>query len=179
MKREPPAPEAIKSVVLAAGEFYFGGGTTRISTLLGSCVSITLWHPRKHIGGMCHYMMTARKNENADGPGRTGALDGRYADEAFRLFLKGVEHAGTRPAEYQAKLFGGADMFGTAKGSPMNIGERNVAFGRELLAGHGITLVAEHIGGSGRRKLHFDLWSGDVWLAFPEGVGAEIRGAHG
>lgn len=173
MKREPPAPESIKSVVLASGEFYFGGGTTRISTLLGSCVSITLWHPRKHIGGMCHYMMTARKYENA------GELDGRYADEAFRLFLQGVERAGTRPAEYQAKLFGGADMFGTAKGSPMNIGERNVAFGRELLTSHGITLVAEHIGGSGRRKLHFDLWSGDVWLAFPEGVGAEIRGAHG
>ena len=179
MRREPPAPASISSVVLAAGEFYFGGGTTRISTLLGSCVSITLWHPRKHIGGMCHYMMTARKNEGIAQPERTAKLDGRYADEAFKLFLQGVEQAGTRPAEYQAKLFGGADMFGTAKGSPMNIGERNIAFGRDLLSHHGITLIAEHIGGSGRRKLHFDLWSGDVWLAFPEGVGAEIRGSRG
>jgi hypothetical protein len=41
------------------------------------------------------------------------------------------------------------------------------------------TLLAEQVGGSGRRKLHFDLWSGDVWLAFPQGSNARIRSAHG
>ena len=39
--------------------------------------------------------------------------------------------------------------------------------------------MAEHVAGFGRRKLHFDLWSGDVWLSFPEGTGAEIRNLHG
>lgn len=39
--------------------------------------------------------------------------------------------------------------------------------------------MAEHIGGSGRRKLHFDVWSGNVWLAFPEGADARIRSHHG
>ena len=179
MKAPPLAPTSIDTVVLAAGDFYFGHGATRISTLLGSCVSITLWHPRKRIGGMCHYMMTSRTPGKGGASATSASLDGRYADEAFAVFLQNVEQAGTRPSEYQAKLFGGADMFGTAKGSTMNIGERNIAFGRELLLAKHIALVAEHIGGSGRRKLHFDVWSGDVWLAFPEGVGAEIRGAHG
>lgn len=49
----------ISEVVLKPGDFYFGGGATRISTLLGSCVSMTLWHPRRKIGGMCHYMLPA------------------------------------------------------------------------------------------------------------------------
>ena len=40
-------------------------------------------------------------------------------------------------------------------------------------------LGSEHVAGSGRRKLHFDVWSGDVWLAFPEGENAEIRNSHG
>ncbi len=57
--RPPPTdtPEDVETVVLRPGDFHFGGGHTRISTLLGSCVSITLWHPRRLIGGMCHYMM--------------------------------------------------------------------------------------------------------------------------
>ena len=163
---------AEQTVVLGAGDFYFGGGQTRISTLLGSCVSITLWHPRKHIGGMCHYMMTERHRTPET------ALDGRYADEAFALFLQHVEAAGTRPVEYQAKLFGGANMF-TGGGGTMDIGQRNIELGRSLLASKNIALMAEHVAGNGRRKLHFDLWSGDVWLSFPEGDGAQVRNIYG
>ena len=163
------ARTAENTVLLKAGDFHFGGGGTRISTLLGSCVSITLWHPRKRIGGMCHYMMTERPRE-PDMP-----LDGRYAAEAFELFLQHVDAAGTRPSEYQAKLFGGANMFAGSDAGRMNIGARNIEYGHRLLASQHIALIAEHVAGSGRRKLHFDLWNGDVWLAFPEGEGAKIR----
>lgn len=117
-------------------------------------------------------MMTERERP-ADAP-----LDGRYAAEAFALFLRHVEQAGTQPGEYQAKLFGGANMFKAIEGG-MDIGGRNVDYARRLLASRHVALVAEHVAGSGRRKLHFDLWSGDVWLAFPEGEGAEIRSQYG
>jgi len=170
-----PAPnhaEPAHTIILRPGDFHFGSGQTRISTLLGSCVSITLWHPRKRIGGMCHYMMTERFRT----PDST--LDGRYATEAFELFLQHVEKAGTGASEYQAKLFGGANMFTGGKSGTMDIGPRNIEFGRKLLASKNIALIAEHVAGSGRRKLHFDIWSGDVWLAFPEGAGAEIRNSH-
>ena len=173
MPIHPPTSLAENTVVLSAGDFYFGGGHTRISTLLGSCVSITLWHPRKRIGGMCHYMMTER-TRTPDTP-----LDGRYATEAFELFLQHLEQAGTRPSEYQAILFGGANMFREQHGSRMDIGLRNIEYGRHLLASKHIALITEHVAGSGRRKLHFDLWSGDVWLAFPEGTDASIRNEYG
>jgi len=166
-------PENLFEVFLNPGEFHFGGGNTRISTLLGSCVSITLWHPRRHIGGMCHYMLTERKRP-VDAP-----LDGRYANEAFALFLEHVAAAGTRPTEYQAKLFGGANMLSDLSGNNIDIGRRNVVYGEELLAIHNVALVSEHVGGNGRRKLHFDLRTGDAWLAFPEGTNARVRNAHG
>ena len=170
--KAPPLPDAeVKTVVLAAGDFHFGGGRTRISTLLGSCVSITLWHPRQRIGGMCHFMMTERQR-TADLP-----LDGRYADEAFALFLQHVEQAGTQPSAYQAKLFGGANMFKAGQASGMDIGARNIAYAHEWLASRNIALIAEHVAGSGRRKLHFDIWNGEVWLACPDGVDARVRSA--
>ena len=164
-----------RTVVLGPGDFHFGQGRTRISTLLGSCVSITLWHPRRHIGGMCHYMLCQRPQTE----GGQATLDGRYAAEAFELFLRHVERAGTRPAEYEAKLFGGANMFGQKPEAKLDIGGRNIDAAHRFLAAQHIAVMAEHIGGSGRRKLHFDVWSGDVWLAFPEGADAEIRNRNG
>lgn len=169
--------EELRAVVLEPGEFYFGSGRTRISTLLGSCISITLWHPRQRIGGMCHYMLPERKRES--GQPLRAALDGRYAKDAFALFLQHVEAAGTRPGEYQAKLFGGANMFADHSKRAIDIGARNIEYGRQLLASRNIPLIAEHVGGSGRRRLHFELWNGHVWLAFPEGSGAQIRSVHG
>jgi chemotaxis protein CheD len=163
------------TVTLNPGDFHFGGGHTRISTLLGSCISITLWHPHRRIGGMCHYMLAERriKRRRID----HAALDGHYADDAIALFLQQITEAGTRAGEYQAKLFGGGNMFNNG-GDPMAIGTRNIDRGRELLAASNIALIAEHVGGNGHRKLHFDLHSGHAWLSFPEGSNAYIRNTH-
>ena len=169
MKLAHTTPQGIETVVLKAGEFHFGGGYTRISTLLGSCVSITLWHPRRRIGGMCHYMLTERKRPPGTLP------DGRYANEAFELFLQHVAREGTKPPEYQAKLFGGACMFDHTTVGAIDIGGKNIEYGQALLQAHHIAVISSHVGGSGRRKLHFDVWSGEVWLAFPEGEGARSR----
>ena len=70
-------------------------------------------------------------------------------------------------------------MLTGAAGENMNIGQRNIEHGRQLLASRNIALMVEHVGGSGRRKLHFDVWSGDVWLAFPQGSDAQIRNSYG
>lgn len=44
-----------REVYLRPGDFCFGEGRLRITTLLGSCVSVVLWHPTQAHGGMCHY----------------------------------------------------------------------------------------------------------------------------
>jgi len=149
--------------VLNPGDFYFGGGHTRIRTLLGSCVSITLWHPHRHIGGMCHYMLPTRGSRPRQ------ELDGRYGEEAMLMFDQEMARAGTRANEYQAKIFGGGNMFpGQQNRTGFEVGQRNIQIAHHLLAERHIPIVAEHLGGDGHRKLVFDLWSGDAWLAFQE-----------
>jgi chemotaxis protein CheD len=143
---------------LQIGQFYFGGGHVRVRTLLGSCVSITLWHPQLKIGGMCHYMLPRR------GTGGTAlaAAQGNYADEAIQMFLRELRHSGTQPREYVVKMFGGGCMF--AANEARDVSARNVTAGRELLAQQGFTISAEHTVGYGSRVLIFELWSGDVWI---------------
>ena len=155
------APADALEVFLQPGEFYFGEEKTRIRTLLGSCVAITLWHPVRRIGGMAHYMLPQRPNRATDQP-----LDGRYAEEVLLMFQRELQQARTRPAEYQVKLFGGGRMFAHAHKAKRHadVSDRNVEVGRQLMAQHGFRILAEDLGGDGHRNVVFDLWSGDVWL---------------
>ena len=157
------ARDDVMDVFLQPGEFYFGDEKTRIRTLLGSCVAITLWHPKLHIGGMCHYMLPKRPHNNA---GTVEALDGRYAEDAIKMFLHEISKARTRAVEYQVKLFGGGNMFARSV-KPVrhiSISETNVNFGRAAIAQCGFHLAAEDMGGSGHRNVILDLWNGDVWV---------------
>jgi chemotaxis protein CheD len=153
-------PSDIVEVFLHPGDFHFGKAETRIVTLLGSCVSITVWHPRLRVGGMCHFMLPSR------GVIPEGAsYDGRYGDEAMKLLMNHIWRLDVNPAEFQAKVFGGANMFPMqCQRNELNVGERNLEMALVLLERYEIGIKARHVGGDGHRKLMFDVWSGDVWL---------------
>lgn len=150
----------ISDVTLSPGEFHFGGGSTRIHTLLGSCVAITLWHPVKHIGGMCHYLLPSRGLNQR-------STEGHYADEAVQLFLKEIQKAHTHPRDYEVKLFGGGNMFESLghKSGPSSVSQNNIISGKTLLKQHGFASIkANDVGGMGHRKIYLELWNGDVWV---------------
>ena len=153
-------------ILVGMGELWFGGGDVRLATLLGSCVAICLWHPRRHVGGLAHVVLPTR-GEPADED------DPRYADEAMHLFAGHAARLGSSLPEYQAKIFGGGNMLDSPQRPVplLDIGGRNVAAVEELVEACGITVHARHLGGSGHRKLEFNLSTGDVWLAFPGGHG--------
>jgi len=158
-------PDDILEIFLRPGEFYFGEGKTRIRTLLGSCVAITLWHPTRLIGGMSHYMLPNRLAHRK----KEAPLDGRYADEVMEMFMRELERAHSKPAEFEVKIFGGGRMFEhTIKHDKprahVDISERNVRIGRELVSRYGFRFTAEDLGGRGHRNVLLDLWSGDVWV---------------
>ena len=153
-------PTHVIDIFLQPGEVYFGERETRIRTLLGSCVAITLWHPRLLIGGMCHYMLPGYRQRPKE-----RELDGRYADEAIQLFLRELHKTGTKPEEYEAKLFGGGNMFPGRKPDRLfNVPDKNVDVGYQLLEMHGFRVKAKHLGGKGHRNVIFDIWSGYAWV---------------
>lgn len=151
-------PDGVIEVFLQPGELYFSDCYTRIRTLLGSCVSVVLWHKSALLGGMCHIMLPTRRN-----PGKT--LDGRYADEAIFMLVKEIKATGTQPSDYRVSLFGGGNMFGQLM--QKNIGQQNVDAALKLLTAHGMTCHAKHVGGEGYRNLIFDVWSGHIALKHP------------
>lgn len=155
-------PPHVIEIYLQPGELWFGDENTRIRTILGSCVAITLWHPRLRIGGMCHYMLPSRTRQH------DGNLDGRYGDEAMTLLTREIQSAGGRLVDYQVKLFGGGRMFGNdycmGDCCVRQVNERNVDAARSIVTQHGLRIEAEHLGGVGHRQVVFDIWSGHAWL---------------
>lgn len=157
-----PRPLHIIEIFLQPGDLYFGDCNTRIRTVLGSCVSLTCWHPELRVGGMCHYMLPNRTQERREVSERE--LDGRYADEAIEMLTREVDRIGVPHREFIVKLFGGGNMFPESRNRVSHVGLKNVEVARSLVARHGFNCVAEHLGGDGHRNVIFDIWSGNVWV---------------
>ena len=146
-------------VFLLPGEYHFDRIGSRIRTLLGSCVAVTLWHPQRRVGGMCHFLLPGRVRTSST------PFDGKYADEALALLVKEMTAVGTVPREYEAKLFGGGNMFQVKTSSGMGmIGRKNALAAKQLMNHYGILIKEESLEGSGHRNVEFDVSSGKVMV---------------
>jgi chemotaxis protein CheD len=153
------AQDDVKEVFLQPGELFVADADFQIRTILGSCVSITLWHPEALVGGMSHFLLPTRGKVVP-----THRLEGCYADEALAMMFKDLKAAGVNHKQCQAKVFGGGNMFpGHTQAGDMNVGQRNGEAARLLLQQHGIELVTESLYGNGHRQVIFSISSGEVW----------------
>ncbi len=167
--------EPIHEIVLQPGDFHFGESNTRIRTLLGSCVSITMWHPEKKLGGMCHYMLPRRNAE------KILSLDGRYADEAIILLFQEAVRFNTNPKDYIVKVFGAGNMFpNLVKRNPIShnsVPRKNTEIIDTLASSYGFNVEAHDLGGYGHRNIVFEVWNGNVWVKQVKAVKAFEPGA--
>jgi len=167
-------PLIIRDVFLQPGEFVWTDQNNRIKTLLGSCVAIVLYNAEKNIGGMCHIMLPEKKDFSAE-------LNGKYATDVIKMFLKEIEKSKTKPSDYTVKIFGGSNMFtaherhikdlseNVVRKSINEIGQKNVNKAKELLALHRFNISGESTLGSKHRKIYFNLWNGEVWMEMKKG----------
>jgi chemotaxis protein CheD len=147
-----------KEVFLQPGEFFVGNEDYRVRTVLGSCVSITIWHPAMRTGAMSHFLLPSRGRAKAVPP------DGRYADEALWLMLHELALRDVPQTQCEAKIFGGGNMFPLhGQRNRMKVGENNGRAARTLLTACGIPIVSESLFGEGHRHIIFDIRTGDVW----------------
>lgn len=156
-----PIPAGYLEVFLNPGEHHFGDHETRIRTLLGSCIAVTMWHPVRRLGGMCHFLVPDR------GGKLVGELDGRYGKESILLLTRDAVAAGVDPRQCRFQVFGGGNMFPYMPAKARRgVGVRNIEFAERLLDSFGHSIDSHHVGGHGHRNVVFDVWTGDVWLKY-------------
>ena len=156
VERRRAMAEQAMEIFLHPGEIYFGKAPMIISTLLGSCVAATLWHPDKHLGGMCHIVLPESNGKQCEM---------KYGDCAIGEFVKQISRHTTDAKEYVVNIYGGSDMFpDMQKSSGMKIGDRNIDKVRELLELYKFRINEVDTGGSHSRKIRLDLSDGSVGI---------------
>ena len=133
-------------------QVIFIAGPEQARCVVGSCIALTLYHPRQRLGALAHIVLP-------DSGGRD-APPGKFADTAIPFMVEQLAEQGANTAGLVAKICGGASMFGPS--GPIQIGIKNIKAVSELVKHLGIPVVGEHVAGSKGRRVTFDSETGNV-----------------
>ncbi|EKJ86817.1 chemotaxis protein CheD [Leptospira meyeri] len=144
-----------QKVYLNIGEAYFTSGIYEIRTILGSCVSVCLFHERTKHSAINHILL----------PGSLGKLEEkqslRYGITSMELLINEFVKLNIPRNELKAKIFGGSQ---TLKLTTNNAGPKNIMFVKDFLQTEKIPIISEDTGGELYRKLVFHTDNYDVFI---------------
>lgn len=150
---------------LKPGEIFIAGTPLIVTTLLGSCIAITLFTPAHRVGAICHALLpSCRGGESIDCPERY-----RHVSCSLHGMLALYRERGISRVVIEAKVFGGADMFSPEPDRScgrcrVSVGRQNITKAKEMLAAEGIRIIAADVGGCQGRKILFRPHTGEVFL---------------
>jgi len=147
-------------IFLKPGELVVSAEPARITTLLGSCVAVTMYSARLRLGAVCHALLPACRRERPCCNGEAG----RYVECAVKLMLKELNSRGVVTGEIEAKIFGGSDMFDPVEGHRNSVGMQNIEMAVKVLEQTGVRVQTRDLGGPRGRKIIFHTDTGEVFL---------------
>lgn len=144
------------AVYLHAGQLVASAEPCAVTTIVGSCVAVCLFDPLLKHGGVNHYLLPYWSGDGSCSP--------RFGNVAVESLIRELERLGSRRAQIQAKVFGGACVIASFRGRGEHLGTKNVQVARKLLAEHGVPIAAEDVLGRRGRKLVFQTDDGTAWV---------------
>jgi chemotaxis protein CheD len=156
----------ITEIAVRMGEIAVSSspGEMLLSIGLGSCIGLALVDQRRGIAGLAHIMLP----EALAGGGPAG----KFADIAVPELVSRMVALGTARTSLKAVLVGGAQMFSLGGGNSLDIGVRNEAAVRGLLAAERIPVIAAATRGSKGRTIK--VWPGGAVVS-KEAGGSEVE----
>lgn len=156
-------------VVVGIADIEVGQGElTLVTTGLGSCVAVALYDATDRVGALAHVLLPhAALSSRPPRPGK-------FPSTAVPAMLERMRACGAR-GEIQARLIGGASMFGPLlPAGAMGLGVRNVKAARQACAAHDVPIVGEAVGGAMGRSLTFDVATGRIVVRSVRGDDVEL-----
>ena len=133
-----------------------------ISTILGSCVSITMFAKEYNLSGICHaYLPKIVTKYTPINPDIYVYVDSSIT-YMYEVFMK--RHI--PPESIEVKLLGGSCTHMTSKNTcyPQSVGKKNIETALKTLNNLGLHIKAKDVGGKYGRKLYFVSFTGEVFV---------------
>lgn len=149
--------DTIPKVYLKPGELHFSSTPTIVSTVLGSCISITMHNPEHQLGVICHAVLPEELV-----PGEPY----RYVDSCVAAMLRMFGRYGIEKNDIEVKLFGGSEMLPLHENScrGLTVGKQNIIRAHQIIENEQLMLLASDVGGRRARKLLFHTHTGKIYL---------------
>ncbi|MFP4391724.1 MAG: chemotaxis protein CheD [Desulfohalobiaceae bacterium] len=152
-------------IYLGQGECFVSDGTpVVVTTVLGSCVSVTMHCPRLGLGGINHAVLPGKEDLRSS----CSREDGCFVRESIESVLQELERRQANRQELQIKVFGGAQTYGAGQqkdwGKNNSVGKKNVRATLDVLQELGLRVMVTEVGGNRGRKLIFLPGQGEVWV---------------
>ncbi len=139
-------------IFLKPGELNISARPTIVTTLLGSCVSITMFNSRLRIGAICHAVLPISKNST------TLQEVSKYVDSSIFYMLKVLESVGVQRLEIVVKMFGSSEIIqNRVTGNNFkSVGRQNIEIVKQIINTEQLNLIASNVGGEFGRKILFN-----------------------
>lgn len=153
-----------KTCYLKPGEILAASEPFLITTVLGSCLSVTMHHKATKTSLICHAAMPS----GAEARDKKRGNIFLYVDSSLQWMIDHYAEKDIRLRDIEVKMFGGAAMFQDAGSSQrdLSVGKKNIDVALTFLKKHRISLAAWNVGGSRGRKLIFNTMTGEVLAKF-------------
>jgi len=160
-----PDLDGLKNVYLHPGESCFSSKPIVVSTVLGSCLSITFFSRKIKYAGMSHCMLPNCKDCNQNCNNCTNPY--KYVDCTINFMLKKFDNKGIDRKDIEVKIFGGADVLKTSSKEKRisTVGKQNIQMAEETLRKNNMYIKASDVGGVLGRKILFLTENGEIFLS--------------
>jgi chemotaxis protein CheD len=157
------ASDTIPKIYLKPGEVHFTATPTIVSTVLGSCVSITMHNPEHRLSSICHALLPEEII-----PGEPY----RYVDSSIVAMLRQFDRRGVSREDVEVKLFGGAEVLPASENCyrEMSVGKQNILRAHQVIERERLYLLAFDVGGTRGRKIFFHTHTGEIYLQRLRGI---------
>jgi chemotaxis protein CheD len=153
--------QEIQAVYLHPGEICVSRHPRKVITVLGSCVSVTMFNPRLRLGAICHGILPQCRSTKEEC--LASCIETfKYMDCAILHMLHTFREHGIMNNEIEIKVFGGADTL--VSKSSNTIGSQNIKTTLDIFSKEKLKVVAADVGDFFGRKLFFFTDTGDVYL---------------
>jgi chemotaxis protein CheD len=136
---------------LETGFIFIATKPTVISTVLGSCVSVSIYDKRCKVGGMNNFQFPYIREKR-----KTTV---RYGNVAIFALIHMMTNNGSKLKHLEAQIFGGAY---NPMVSPKDVGRENIMVARDILEQKRVFVVSEDVGGEKGRKIVFDTNANEI-----------------
>jgi chemotaxis protein CheD len=142
-----------QKVYLHPGHVYVTDKPVDITTVVGSCVSVCLWDRTSKVAGMNHFVLPVPIG---------GPASLKHGELATESLIERLVKLGASVDKLRARVLGGSCVIEAFRNAGNDLGSKNAAVARRVLAHYRIPVVQEDVGGSTGRKLVFHTDDGSV-----------------